>query len=154
MVNVELDKVKTASTVNDFLNNELLDYLANAGMHRTDISSPQLNATGSNHSSSNSAEEKMLKIFDYQNKCWAIGSTINNCSETSRKILKASVINATSDIQQISALNYSDRTFYRKKQEALCEFAQRLQYWAYRYDTNISDLRIFKKEKVQRVKNI
>lgn len=154
MVNVELDKVKTASMVNDFFSNELLDYLANAGMHRTDISSPQLTATGGSHSGGNSAEEKMLKIFDYQNKCWAIGSTINNCSDTSRKILKASVINATSDIQQIASLNYSDRTFYRKKQEAYCEFAMRLQYWAYRYDTNISDLRIFKNQKEQRVENI
>lgn len=146
MVNVQLDKVATASNVTDFLHNNLDELLANAGMHKADLSSPQLTGMGASHSLENSAESNMLKIFDCENKCWAIGCAINNCDKTSRQILQSSIIQELSDSQQISTLNYSDRTYYRKKQEALCEFANRLQFWAFKFDTHIEDLRIYKAE--------
>lgn len=148
---MQLDKVATASNVTDFLHNNLADYLANAGMHKADLSSPQLTGMGASHSLENSAESNMLRIFDSENKCWAIGCAINNCDRTSRQILQSSIIHDLSDTQQISRLNYSDRTYYRKKQDALCEFANRLQFWAYKFDTRIEDLRIYKTEEEKRV---
>lgn len=146
VVNVQLDKVATASNVTDFLHNNLAEYLANAGMNKADLSSPQLNGTGVSHGFENSAESNMLKIFDYENKCWAIGCAINNCSKVSRQILQSSILKELSDYDQIMRLNYSDRTFYRKKQEALCEFATRIQFWAYKYNTHIAELRIYQEK--------
>lgn len=143
---MQLDKVATASKVTDFLHNNLDELLANAGMHKADLSSPQLTGMGASQSLENSAENNMLRIFDSENKCWAIGCAINNCDKTSRQILQSSIIQEFSDSQQISRLNYSDRTYYRKKQEALCEFASRIQFWAYKFGTHIEELRIYKSE--------
>lgn len=138
--------VKTASKVNDFLHNDLKEYLANAGMHKADLSSPQLTPDAVSHSNSNSAEGNIMKIFDYENKCWAVGCAINNCNRINRQILKSSIIKDMSDAEQIMNIGYSDRTFYRKKQEALCEFANRIQYWAFKFNTNIKELRVYQSE--------
>ena len=138
--------VKTASKVNDFLHDDLIEYLANAGMHKADLSSPQLAPDAVSHSNSNTAEGNIMKIFDYENKCWAVGCAINNCNRINRQILKSSIIKNMSDAEQIMNIGYSDRTFYRKKQEALCEFANRIQYWAFKFNTNIEELRVYQSE--------
>ena len=109
--------VKTASKVNDFLHNDLKEYLANAGMHKADLSSPQLTPDAVSHSNSNSAEGSIMKIFDYENKCWAVGCAINNCNRINRQILKSSVIKDISDAEQIMNIGLSNLILILKNLE-------------------------------------
>lgn len=141
----KLNEKETAFQVKRFFDEQLYDYLANAGLHRADLKSPQLDQSGVSSHGGNSAEEKMMTIFDYQNKVAAVGSAIKNCTQTerhpNREILRLTVIEELTETQQVIRLAMSDRTYSRKKKEALCEFASRVQFWAFKCNTSIPELR-------------
>jgi len=155
--NIDIDKNKTAEKVRAFFDTEFQTYLNRAGMHRTDLSSPQLNPSGVTSHGGNSAESKMMQIFEYQAKCYAVYQAIDNCSENrarnryNRSILKLRYISELEDWQVADRLQLSLSSCREKKNLALCEFADRLPYWAYQNGVRLPELRVFKnKEMVQK----
>lgn len=149
---LDINRTKTAEKVSSFLTKNFIHYLDKAGMHKTDLSSPQLDLTGISSHGGNSAESKMMLILDCENKCMAIIRAINNCRENvnrgvrNKTILNELYIQDLENWQVQDRLRLSETAYYNKKQDALCEFADRIEVWAYRYGTCIPDLHVYKKE--------
>lgn len=144
---IDIDKVATAANASDFLEGTFQTYLNRAGLHRADLSSPKMDITGVSAHGGNSAESGMMKIFDYEAKCWAIYKAIDNCRENknkriySRSILIDLYIKELEPWQIKERLGLSDSSYKIRRQKALCEFADRLPVWAYRLDTHFPELR-------------
>ncbi|WEV42977.1 DUF1492 domain-containing protein [Lactobacillus sp. ESL0684] len=149
---VDINRNKTAEKVRDFLNKDFIHYLDKAGLHKADLSSPQLDPTGVSSHGGNSAEYKMVQIIDYENKCKAIITAIKNCRENvgrgvrNRTILQDVYLKELENWQVQERLGLSEAAYYAKKQAALCEFADRIEVWAVRFGTHIPDLHIYQKE--------
>lgn len=79
--NVDFDAARTADNVREFLDNDFQTYVNRGGLHRFDLSSPQLDLAGGGHSGGNPAEDKMQHIFDYQAKTRAVQKAIMDCTE-------------------------------------------------------------------------
>lgn len=146
---IDIDRNKTAENVRDFLDGQFQTYLNRAGLHRTDLSSTQLDPTGVTSHGGNSAERKMMKIFDYEAKCMAIYAAIDNCQENpnlrifNRSILYDSYILLLENWQIEERLGLSSSRLREKKRAALCEFADRLPVWAFRKKTKLPDLHAY-----------
>lgn len=156
--NVNIDKNKTAQNVRDFLDNEFQTYLNRSGLHRYDLSSPQIDPTGVIAHGGNSQESKMMQIFDYQAKCVAIYEAIEDCIENKnmhkwhRTILHNRYIDELEDWQIAQRLSISSSRYREIKSNALCEFADRLPVWAYRYGTQLPDLRVYNNKEKEVIK--
>lgn len=152
--NIGIDKNETAEKVRCFLDDEFQTYLNRAGLHRTDLSSPKMDITGITAHGGNSQEAKVMKIFDYEAKCMAIYKTIDNCQENKnlhvyhRSILYDRFILQLEDWQVAQRINLSASRYRDIKQDALCEFAERLPVWAYRLGTRLKDLVVYSNEEV------
>lgn len=149
LTDVDIDRVVTASNVRKFFANKFQTYLARGGLHKADLSSPDLEPTGVTSNGGNSAETSMMKIFDYQAKCGAVYTAIINCSENrnlgvyNRSILLDRYINDLTDTDVMNKLGMSSSSYGEKKVVALCEFADWLPVIALRYDTKFDELRKF-----------
>lgn len=149
LTDVDIDRVITARNVRNFLANNFPTYLARGGLHKADLSSPKLEPTGITSHGGNSAENAMMKMFDYQAKCGAIYTAIMNCNENrnlgvyNRSILFERYINDLTDTAVMTKLGMSSSSYGEKKVVALCEFADWLPVIALRYDTKFSELRKF-----------
>lgn len=149
--NVEIDRNLTAANVRYFLSNTFINYLAKAGLHKADLSSPKLDLSGVSAHGKNSAENQMFRIFDYENKCFAINSAINNCWENpnlnirNKTILHDRYIEELTDWQVQQKVGLSGASYREKKRDALCEFADRIEVEACRYDTRIPNLHSYKR---------
>lgn len=149
LTDVDIDRVVTARNVRNFFANKFQTYLARGGLHKADLSSPDLEPTGVTSHGGNSAETSMMKIFDYQAKCGAVYTAIINCSENrnlgvyNRSILLDRYINDLTDTDVMNKLGMSSSSYGEKKVVALCEFADWLPVIALRYDTKFDELRKF-----------
>lgn len=149
LTDVDIDPVVTARNVRNLLDKKFPTYLARGGMHKADLSSPKLDPTGITSHGGNSAENAMMKIFDYQAKCGAIYEAIINCSENhnlgvyNRSILFDRYIDDLTDTKVVSKLGMSSSSYGEKKVIALCEFADWLPAIAPQYDTEFKELRKF-----------
>lgn len=150
--NIDIDSIKTANKVRDFLDNDFQTYINRGGLHRTDLSSPQLDPAGGAHSGGNSAEDKMMRIFDYRAKCAAIYKAMMDCTEgryKHRTIMIDCYINELENWQVADKLGVSLRQFNNKKKAALCEFAERLPVQEFNFKTHLRNLIVYSnKEKV------
>lgn len=145
---MKLNKVATARNVRHFLVEDFQLYLNRAGLRRIDLSSPQLDDTGvTTHN--NSAEKKMLKIFDYQHKCIAVYQAICNCTDSEeqhiyhRTVLLDRYIKLLEDWKIYTKIGLSASRYRQVKQDALCEFAECLPVSAAKKGTEIRELRAF-----------
>lgn len=151
--NMDINKNKTTQNVRDFFDNEFQTYLNRSGLHRYDLSSPQIDPTGVTAHGGNSQETKMMQIFDYQAKCAAIYKAIEDCTENKkwhkwhRSILHNRYIDELEDWQIAQRLGISSSRYRAIKSNALCEFADRLPVWAYRCGTRLPDLRVYSSKK-------
>lgn len=150
LTDVDIDPVITARNVRNLLDKKFPTYLARGGLHKADLSSPKLDLTGITSHGGNSAENAMMKIFDYQAKCVAIYEAIINCSENhnlgvyNRSILfDRYIIDDLTDTDVMHKLGMSSSSYGEKKVIALCEFADWLPVIALRYDTKFNELRKF-----------
>lgn len=146
---IDIDKVATAAKAGEFLEGEFQTYLNRAGLHRTDLSSPQMDITGVSAHGGNSAENGMMRIFDYEAKCLAVYKAIDNCRENankriySRSILVDLYIKELEPWQIRERLDLSESPYKIRRQKALCEFADRLPVWGYRLKTKLPELRVY-----------
>lgn len=145
----KLNKVATARNVRHFLAEDFQLYLNRSGLQRVDLSSPQLDSSGVIAHGSNSAEKSMMRVFDYQAKCFAIYKAIDTCLDSQerhiyhRTILYSRYIKLLDDWKIYNRIGLSPARYRQVKQDALCEFAERLPVWALKQNTEIRDLREF-----------
>lgn len=134
------DYYETARTAKKFLNRNFQHYLNLCGMHRNQLKSPQLSfAPGSTYQ--NGVEKRT--IADLQNQIdvtdpakrvvSAIYRSMDNCTDTMlkpyRKILLGTYIEGKTISQLSIETHLSEKSISNKKASALCEFADRLEYW-------------------------
>lgn len=130
---LEVDPKKTGERVDRYLKHDFERYLRLSGKHRTDISSPSLSGMpgGSN---GNSQESKVIEGAYAEQVVAAIAATIRNCSDYDerkpyKQILIDYYIKGMQNFKIAQRIGYSERQFDHKKQMALCEFADRFEYW-------------------------
>lgn len=146
----DIDQIKTAKQVRNFLKYDFASYLLKAGYHRTDLGSPQLNLTGISAHAGNAAESKMMRIFDMQNRCKAIYQAMEHCfnspSHPYSTILKSLYIDELKDWQVANLIGYSDSRYDDLKRYALCQFADTIEPWQVVYDVDFPELKIWKNQ--------
>ena len=152
----------TAKRVDKFLTIDFQRYLNQAGLHRNQLTSPQLSfAPGSTHR--NSVEKNFIaeaqddiEIADPARRvCAAIYRTMDNCTDTSlkpyRRVLIGTYIDQLRIVDVATAVNLSTRSIDTKKINAQCEFADRLLYWKKYFGAEeLPDLRVFS----HKIKNV
>lgn len=128
----ELDQRLTARKVDQYLKNDFERYLRQCGAHRTDISSPSMSGMPSG-TIANHQEEKLVEGLYAASVVACIKSTIANCADCNRKPYKIILVDyylkSIQGVKIAQRVGYSYRQFETKKQLALCEFADRFEYW-------------------------
>lgn len=131
---LEIDPKGTGARVDSYLKHDFERYLRLSGKHRTDISSPSLSGMPGGGSSGNSQENKLIEGAYASQVVEAIAATIRNCSDYDerkpyKQILIDYYIRGLQNFKIAQKIGYSERQFDHKKQMALCEFADRFEYW-------------------------
>ena len=152
----------TARKVDKFLTTDFQRYLNLAGLHRNQLTSPQLSfapgSTNKNGVEDNFIDEALddIKIADPARKvCAAIYKTMDNCTDTAfkpyRRILIGTYIDQLRIVDVAATVNLSTRSIDNKKINAQCEFADRWLYWKKYFDVEgLPDLRVF----TERIKTV
>lgn len=133
MDNLELDQRLTARKVDQYLKHDFERYLRESGAHRTDISSPSMSGMPGG-TIANQQEDKVLEGLYAASVVECIKHTIANCSDYDiRKPYKIILVDyylkGMQGFKIAQKIGYSDRQFANKKRLALCEFADRFEYW-------------------------
>lgn len=132
MDNSELDQRLTARKVDQYLKHDFERYLRECGAHRTDISSPSMSGMPSG-TIANHQEEKLVEGLYAASVVDCIKHTIANCADGNRQPYKIILVDyylkGVQGVRIAPIVGYSYRQFATKKQLALCEFADRFEYW-------------------------
>ena len=134
MEDLELDPRLTARKVDQYLKHEFERYLRLCGAHRTDISSPSMSGMPSAGTFTNGQEKKLVEGLYAASVVDCVRATIANCSDFDIRrpykiILVDYYLKGMNGFKIAQKIGYSDRQFATKKQMALCEFADRFEYW-------------------------
>lgn len=149
---LDIDQAATAQSADSFLRHDFRKYLLRAGMRYSDLlSGTQLDPTGVASHGKNSAEKRLVKILDMQERCLAVYQAIEHCSDMQkqpyRKILECLYFKHLTDYQTAIQVGYSKSRLSDLKKNALCEFADAIDTWKVYYDVDIPDLKVEKKKK-------
>lgn len=143
----KLNRSDTALKVKAFFENDFDHYLNLAGAHRADISSPTMDITGIATHGLNSQDERMAVNIDAANCVTAVDHTISSCSNSGEKpygtILYYSYIKNISNYVIAERLDYQMTRYYELKNEALVEFAERMELWRKRDHASLKSLLVF-----------
>lgn len=143
----KLNRSDTALNVKTFFEKDFDHYLNLAGAHRTDISSPTMDITGIASHGLNTQDERMAVNIDAANCVTAVDHTISSCSNSGEKpygtILYYSYIKNISNYVIAERLDYQMTRYYELKNEALVEFAERMELWRKRDRTSLKSLLVF-----------
>lgn len=134
MDDLELDPRLTARKADQYLKHEFERYLRLCGARRTDISSPSMSGMPSSGAFANHQEEKLVEGLYASCVVECVRATIANCSDFDIRrpykiILVDYYLKGMNGFKIAQKIGYSDRQFATKKQMALCEFADRFEYW-------------------------
>lgn len=141
----DIDTKETAKNVDAFLRNDFIKYARLCGLTRADLQSPTITGMPSGSNFGNSAENKMMRIFEAEDIVKSVKETIcKKCSAKSSKILSLCYLSNMLNWQVARRLDYSTSRFAELKRCALCEFADFFDYYRYRYDLKVSDLHVYK----------
>ena len=130
---LEIDLRLTARKADQYLKHDFERYLRLCGAHRTDISSPSMSGMPSG-SFANHEEEKLVDGLYAACVVDCVQATIANCQNSDLRkpyqtILIDYYLKGMQGYKVAQRIGYSDRQFATKKQLALCEFADRFEYW-------------------------
>lgn len=131
---LQIDVKATCRKVDRYLKHDLEHYLRESGRHRTDISSPALSGMPSG-SKDNVLERKIVAGAYASLVVDAVMATIANCDNDAdfrrpnRTILTNYYFKGMTNWQVAQAIGYSERRYDQKKALALCEFADRFEYF-------------------------
>ena len=147
-LNLDIDCLKTARKVTEFLEKKLDRYLALSGKQRFDLKSPGMDGMPKAPSHGNGSESRMLNIWLAEEVVDCVGCAMRNMTKESQRIL----LNRYSDQMMVykiaQELNYSASTYTRRQEKALCEFADRFEFQVIRHGihTEVADLHVYKNE--------
>ena len=124
----------TAKRVDKFLTINFQSYLNLAGLHRNQLTSPQLSfAPGSTNK--NGVEKNFIDEAQ---------DDIDTALKPYRRILIGTYIDQLRIVDVAATVNLSTRSIDTKKINAQCEFADRWLYWKKYFGVNdLPDLRVF-----------
>lgn len=149
---------ETARNANSFLKKNFQHYLNLSGMHRNQLSSPQLSLAPGSTNAQNGIEKSVIdEIQDRidiaepaQRAVSAVYKSMDNCTNTMQKPYRAILLGIYVQEKTIPELaiqtSLAERTVNKKKQFALYEFADRLTYWKKIFDCGfLPELRVYGK---------
>lgn len=148
---------ETARNANSFLKKNFQHFLNLSGMHRNQLSSPQLSLAPGSTNALNGVEKNMIdEVQDDINiaepakrAVSAIYRSMDNCTNTMQKPYRTILLGVYVEEKTIPELaiqtSLAERTVNKKKSLALYEFADRLTYWKRVFDCEfLPDLRAYK----------
>lgn len=143
-----INKKETAYNANKFLLNDFERYLSFSGTNRSLISSPTFSLEPIARSSENGQEHKVMKIIEAQQTVVTVVETINACSsspsEPYKQILKFKYLDKLKNWEVSQKIGFGTTRYKELKDNALCEFADRLEFYAMRNKVDLPDLHIYK----------
>ena len=147
-LNLDIDCLKTARKVTDFLDKKLDRYLALSGKQRFDLKSPGMDGMPKAPSHGNVSENRMLNIWLAEEVVDCVGCAMRNMTKESQRILLSRYSDQMMVYKIAQELNYSASTYTRRQEKALCEFADRFEFQVIRHGihTEVADLHVYKNE--------
>ena len=149
---------ETARNANSFLKKKFQHYLNLSGMHRNQLSSPQLSLAPGSTNALNGIEKNMIDEAQddidiaepARRAVSAIYRSMDNCTNTMQKPYRAILLGVYVEEKTIIEISLqtslAESTVKRKKAEALSEFADRLIYWKKEFNCDfLPELRVWKK---------
>lgn len=134
---------ETAINTRNFLDHKLPRILRIANENPGCLKSPAITGMPANHDGGNHNEEKLVKYITAKEMLRGISKALNNCSYTSFIILEGKYIKGLQDWQITQKMGYSKARYFQLKDEALNEFADRLET-----QKSCPDLHVYKRELV------
>lgn len=147
-LNLDIDCLKTARKVTEFLDKKLDRYLALSGKQRFDLKSPGMDGMPKAPSHGNGSENRMLNIWLAEEVVDCVGCAMRNMTKESQRILLSRYSDQMMVYKIAQELNYSASTYTRRQEKALCEFADRFEFQIIRHGihTEVADLHVYKNE--------
>ena len=147
-LNLDIDCLKTARKVTNFLDKKLDRYLALSGKQRFDLKSPEMDGMPKAPSRGNGSENRMLNIWLAEEVVDCVGCAMRNMTKESQRILLSRYSDQMMVYKIAQELNYSASTYTRRQEKALCEFADRFEFQVIRHGvlTEVADLHVYKNE--------
>ena len=147
-LNLDIDCLKTARKVTEFLGKKLDRYLALSGKQRFDLKSPGMDGMPKAPSHGNGSENRMLNIWLAEEVVDCVGCAMRNMTKESQRILLSRYSDQMMVYKIAQELNYSASTYTRRQEKALCEFADRFEFQVIRHGihTEVADLHVYKNE--------
>ncbi|MCC4389420.1 ArpU family transcriptional regulator [Limosilactobacillus reuteri] len=147
-LNLDIDCLKTARKVTNFLDKKLDRYLALSGKQRFDLKSPGMDGMPKAPSHGNGSENRMLNIWLAEEVVDCVGCAMRNMTKESQRILLSRYSDQMMVYKIAQELNYSASTYTRRQEKALCEFADRFEFQIIRHGihTEVADLHVYKNE--------
>lgn len=147
-LNLDIDCLKTARKVTNFLDKKLDRYLALSGKQRFDLKSPEMDGMPKTPSHGNNSENRMLNIWLAEEVVECVGCAMRNMTKESQEILLSRYSDQMMVYKIAQELNYSASTYTRRQEKALCEFADRFEYQVIKHGihTEVADLHVYKNE--------
>ena len=147
-LNLDIDCLKTARKVTNFLDKKLDRYLALSGKQRFDLKSPGMDGMPKAPSHGNGSENRMLNIWLAEEVVDCVGCAMRNMTKESQRILLSRYSDQMMVYKIAQELNYSASTYTRRQEKALCEFADRFELQIIRHGihTEVADLHVYKNE--------
>lgn len=148
---------KTTRNADLFLKKKFQHYLNLSGMHRNQLSSPQLSLAPGSKNAINGIEKSVIEEVQDQidiaepakRAVSAIYRSMDNCTDTMQKPYRGILLGVYVEEKTIPEIaiktSLAESTVKRKKAEALFEFADRLVFWKNEFGCNfIPELRVWK----------
>ncbi|WP_242362318.1 ArpU family phage packaging/lysis transcriptional regulator [Limosilactobacillus antri] len=146
-LNLEIDYLKTAKKVTDFLDKKLDRYLALSGKRRFDLKSPSMDGMPKVPTKGNASENRMLAIWLAENVVDCVGQAMRNLTSESQQILLSRYSDQMLTYNIAQELSISSATYSRKQEQALCEFADRFEFQVFKHNiqAEVADLHVYVK---------
>lgn len=142
-----INKKETAYNTNKFLLNDFEHYLSFSGTNRSLISSHTFSLEPIAKNSENGQEHKVIKIIEAQQTVITVVETINACSsspsEPYKQILKFKYLDKLKNWEVSQKIGFGTTRYKELKENALCEFADRLEFYAMKNRVDLPDLHIY-----------
>lgn len=147
-LNLDIDCLKTARKVTEFLEKKLDRYLALSGKQRFDLKSPGMDGMPKAPSHGNGSESRMLNIWLAEEVVDCVGCAMRNMTKESQRILLSRYSDQMLTYNIARELSISSSTYSRKQEKALCEFADRFEFQLVKrgIHTEIDDLHVYPDE--------
>lgn len=144
-LHLEIDPQKTANKVAEFLDKKLDHYLALSGKRRFDLKSPSMDGMPKPPSHRNSSEDRMLNIWLAEKVVECVGLAMRNMTKESQQVMMKRYSDNMTVYNIATELNYSASTYTRRREKALCEFADRFEYQVvcHGIENEVQDLHVY-----------